>query len=134
MPPGCSVQKVLGTVPAGTSTVPAAITANDPATVPAATSGDATTADVSGTDPGAITADVSGTDPGATTADVSGTDPGATTADVPGTAISHKGTSHSHYGSRDFICHVLSLLGTEAYSDISHIPSVEHRKAARFDC
>ena len=59
------------TVPAGTSTVPAAITADDPATVPAAISGDATTADVPGTDPGATNfADVPGTDPGATTFDV----------------------------------------------------------------
>ena len=37
----------------------------------------------------------------------------------------------SNYGSRDFICHVLSLLGTEAYSDISRMPSVDHRNAAR---
>ena len=72
---------------------------------------------------GATTADVTGTDPGATTFDVPGTYPGATTADVSGTAIPHKGTSHSNYGSRDYICHVLILLGTEAYSDISHIPN-----------
>ena len=107
------------TVSAGTSTVPAAITANVPATVLAAISGDATTADVPGTDPGAATADVPGTDPG------------AATADVPDTAIPHKGTSHHNYGSWDFICHVLSLLDTEAVSDINHIPSVDHRKAAR---
>ena len=68
------------------------------ATVPAGTAVPAGSSTV----PAAITADVPATVPAAISSD-------ATTADVPGTAIPHNGTSHHIYGSRDFICHVLSL-------------------------